>query len=308
MNFGNVRANSFGNFEKINNLADHRTASRRGNRISIGLMLFCMRMNQAPPNPTLEGFDEVLKLLVRELSVNDPEREAWILSSIAAAGVKPRTLSFILEHSSPQLSPALLDIGAQIGSLVIYAARLGMRSSAVDLPDFFEKFAQASLKCGVDYRPCDITTSALPFADDSFDYVSYLDVIEHHPHSPKRVLEEIRRVLKPGGCVIISTPNQASIYNRITLLMGRSVSDPFDYFFESTAQMTPYPGHHREYVRPELQSALAASGFRVLDCQVIDEDVRAALMLMRRERNGNLFPELWRHRKDLGPAALGRIW
>jgi len=122
------------------------------------------------------------------------------------------------------------------------------------------------------------------------------------------VLEEIRRVLKPGGCVIVSTPNQASIYNRLTLLTGGSVADPFDYFFESTAQMTPYPGHHREYVRAELQSALGASGFRVLECQVIDEDVRAALMHMGREQNGNFFPQLWRHRKDVGPAALGRIW
>ena len=265
-------------------------------------------MKQAPPKPTLEGFDEVLKLLVRELSPNDPPGEAWILSSIAAAGVKLRTLRFILEHSSPDPSPAVLDIGAQIGSLVIYAARLGMRSSAVDLPDFFGKFAQASLKYGVDYRACDITTDPLPFAGDSLDYVSYLDVIEHHPHSPKRVLEEIRRVLKPGGCVIISTPNQASIYNRIMLLTGRSVADPFDYFFETTAQMTPYPGHHREYVRAELQSALGASGFRVLECQVIDEDVRAALRHARRGQNGNLFPQLWRHRKDVGPAALGRIW
>jgi hypothetical protein len=53
--------------------------------------------------------------------------------------------------------------------------------------------------------------------------------------------------------------------------------------------MTPYPGHHREYVRAELRSALAACEFRVLEFQVIDEDVRAAVMLMRRGQNGNLF-------------------
>ena len=171
-------------------------------------------MTPLPPPPTLEGFDEILRLLVRELSVNDPEGEAWILSSIAAAGVKLRTLRFVQEHNSPEVPPALLDIGAQVGSLVIYATRLGMRASAVDLPDFFEKFAKPSLKCGVDYKPCDITTNPLPFPGESFDYVSYLDVIERHPHSPKRVLDEIRRVLKPGGCVIISTPNQASIYKK----------------------------------------------------------------------------------------------
>jgi len=265
-------------------------------------------MSQERPKPTLDEFDEVLRLLARELSVNDPEGEAWILSSIAAAGVKLRTLRFILEHGSPESSPALLDIGAQIGSLAIYAARLGIRSSAVDIPDFFEKFARTSLKCGVDYRSCDVTTSPLPYADQSFDYVSYLDVIEHHHHSPKRVLEEICRLLKPRGCVIVSTPNQASIYNRITLLKGGSVSDPFDYFFERTAQMTPYPGHHREYVRAELQLALVASGFRVLECMVIDEDLRPALRLIRREQNGNLFLQLWRHRKNLGPAALGSFW
>jgi len=139
-------------------------------------------MNQTPPNPTLLGFDDVLKFLVQELSPNDPVGAAWILSSIAAAGVKLRTLRFIQEHSSPEVSPALLDIGAQVGSLVIYATRLGMRVSAVDLPDFFEKFSKPSLQCGVDYKPCDITTNPLPFAGESFDYVSYLDVIEHHPH------------------------------------------------------------------------------------------------------------------------------
>lgn len=265
-------------------------------------------MTKALPSPTLGGFDEVLKLLVRELSAKDPLGEAWILSSIAAAGVKLRTLRFIQQHNATAVSPALLDIGAQIGSLVIYAARLGMRSSAVDLPDFFEKFARASLKYGVDYRSCDIGVKPLPFSDQSFDYVSYLDVIEHHSHSPKRALEEIRRVLKPGGCVIISTPNQASIYNRITLLTGGSVADPFDYFFERTAEMTPYPGHHREYVQAELRFALAACEFRVLECRVIDEEVRAALMLMRREQNAKFLPQLWRHKKNLGPAVLGRFW
>jgi 2-polyprenyl-3-methyl-5-hydroxy-6-metoxy-1,4-benzoquinol methylase len=146
------------------------------------------------------------------------------------------------------------------------------------------------------------------FADQSFDCVSYLDVIEHHSHSPKCVLKEIRRVQKPWGCVIISTPNQASIYNRITLPTGGSVADPFGYFFERTAEMTHYPGHDREYVRVELRSALAACEFRVLECQVIDEDVRAALILMRRSQNDNLFLQIWRRKKSLGPAVLGRIW
>jgi 2-polyprenyl-3-methyl-5-hydroxy-6-metoxy-1,4-benzoquinol methylase len=251
----------------------------------------------------------VLDALARELHADDdPEREAWIRNSVSAAAVKVRTLRFILKRGPAEPPPTLLDIGAQIGSLAVYATRFGIRASAVDLPLFVEKFASASLKCGVDYRSCDVAASPLPFPDQSFDYVSYLDVIEHHYHSPKRVLEEIRRVLKPKGCLIVSTPNQASIYNRFSLLTGGSVSDPFDYFFEGAAQMTPYPGHHREYIRAELRTALVASGFRVLECRVIDEDIRPALWLARRENNANLLQQLWRHKRNIGPAALGHIW
>lgn len=46
---------------------------------------------------------------------------------------------------------------------------------------------------------------ALPFRDDSFDMVALFDVIEHIDDDQK-VLEEVRRVLKPGGQVFISVP------------------------------------------------------------------------------------------------------
>lgn len=266
-------------------------------------------MAPAPLKPTLEQFDEILEMLARELHAEgDPARDAWIRSSLSFAGVKLRTLQFILRRGSAETPSSLLDVGAQVGSLGVYATRFGIKASAVDLPAFAEKFAKASLKYGVDYRSCDVTTTPLPFADESFNYVSYLDVIEHHAHSPKRVLEEIHRVLKPKGCLIVSTPNQASIYNRFTLLTGSSISDPFEYFFDTASRMTPYPGHHREYVRAELRAAVAASGFRVVECRVIDEDFRPALWLAKRESNGNLLRAMWRHKKSLGPNAIGPLW
>ena len=259
--------------------------------------------------PTLAGFDEILELLARELhDDSDPRREKWIRGSLGAAGTKLRALRFILRRGSEGESASLLDVGAQIGSLVVYAAALGMRAAAVDLLYFHEKFARASRTFGVDYRPCDVLREPLPVADESFDFVTYLDVIEHHHRSPKRVLDEIHRVLKPGGCVIITTPNQASIYNRLRLLRGGSVADPFDYFFREAAEMDPYPGHHREYVRGELRAALHETRFRVLECRAVDEDFKPQYLLAKRNGSGGLAAGIWRHKNELGAAALGRLW
>ena len=86
----------------------------------------------------------------------------------------------------------------------------------------------------------------LPFADNSFDFVTYTDVIEHHAFSPTRVLAEIHHVLVPDGRLIVATPNHASIYNRIKLFFGGSVNDNFDYFFNTNADVKTYDGHHRE--------------------------------------------------------------
>lgn len=258
---------------------------------------------------TLTGFSAVLDLLARELhDDSDPERDAWIRGSITSAGTKLRALEFIQARYASGGAPALLDVGAQIGSLAIYARQLGMSVAAIDLPCFTEKFAAPSIRLGVDYRACDVTTDPFPFADASFSDVTYLDVIEHHPHSPKRVLAEIYRVLKPGGCAIVTTPNHASIYNRARLFVGKSVGDPFDYFFDTAAVMTPYPGHHREYVRAELRAALRRSGFRVLECCAIDEDLWPQFALARDGTNGSITAGIWRHKKEIVPSALGTVF
>lgn len=47
----------------------------------------------------------------------------------------------------------------------------------------------------------------LPFPDDDFELITCFESIEHVP-DPERVLDELRRVLKPGGVLVLSTPNR----------------------------------------------------------------------------------------------------
>ncbi|MDE1569294.1 glycosyltransferase [Aquabacter sp. P-9] len=54
----------------------------------------------------------------------------------------------------------------------------------------------------------------LPFADECFDVVTALEIIEHvTPEQQEKMVAEIHRVLRPGGLFIVSTPNKP-VYNR----------------------------------------------------------------------------------------------
>jgi SAM-dependent methyltransferase len=102
-------------------------------------------------------------------------------------------LQATLAHCAPYVRGALLDVGC------------GQRP--------YEKtfFAAASSYLGCDYlsersRPDVVAPAdALPFADETFDTVASTEVLEHVPDPPK-ALREMRRVLRPSGHLLLSTP------------------------------------------------------------------------------------------------------
>jgi SAM-dependent methyltransferase len=253
--------------------------------------------------PTLEGLEKVLEAIAGDSRI-PPNFAAWIRDTLRCGGRKIRILRYAVAHTAENQTLRLLDVGAQFGALAIYATQLGCRVAAVDYGMYEKAFREAVADRGVDYRECDLGREPLPFPDNSFDFATYTDVIEHHAFSPKRVLTEIHRVLVPGGRLILATPNHASIYNRIRLCFGRSINDEFDYFFNTTADAKPYPGHHREFTREEIRSALEQTNFRVLECRVIDDDLESLV-------------NYWRHvggalsitdSRDFVIRFLGEIW
>ena len=69
-----------------------------------------------------------------------------------------------------------------------------------------------------EFRRCNLE-EGIPYDDSSFDLVYSGEVIEHI-YNPDHMLEECRRVLKPGGFLIVSTPNLQAWYNRVLFLLG----------------------------------------------------------------------------------------
>lgn len=101
---------------------------------------------------------------------------------------------------------------------------------------------------------CDV----FPYPDGWFDAVLFCEILEHLPADPTHALVEIHRVLKPGGTLVLTTPNAVRWQNIYNILSGENV-------YELLSGYGAYGRHNREYTVPELRRFLAACGYEVVD-------------------------------------------
>lgn len=98
-----------------------------------------------------------------------------------------------------------------------------------------------------------------PYRDGQFDAVVSIDGIEHI-ENPFNFIRECRRVLRPGGSCIISTPNISSFRSRARWLwtgFHNKNKTPLD-------EANPQPLHHINMISfPELRYILHSNGFRI---------------------------------------------
>ncbi len=123
-------------------------------------------------------------------------------------------------RSAPPTAGArtVLDIGCGDGTAAATAAPLlaGHRLVGLDWSQDALRRAHARLPYAI---RGELTDGGLPFADAAADADPFSEVIEHLV-DPDGALDEIRRVLRPGGYLMLSTPNLAAWYNRALLLAG----------------------------------------------------------------------------------------
>lgn len=100
----------------------------------------------------------------------------------------------------------------------------------------------------------------LPFPDAQFDAVVTFDVIEHVEHDLP-FMQEIHRVLRPGGKLLLGTPNRDRLSHQLRRLAGRPVVYPLDL---GTDPLVGPCIHLREYTADNLRTLAAAVGFQRL--------------------------------------------
>lgn len=122
----------------------------------------------------------------------------------------------------------LLEVGCGAGFFLKAAERAGWRVAGIDLSDEGSRFAREKL--GLDVRQ--ERAEAMTAERGSFDAVAMFDAIEHL-FDPRAVLESAARALRPGGLLVVSTPNFNAL-SRHVLGSAWAVLGPLEhtYYFE----------------------------------------------------------------------------
>ncbi|HLK72616.1 MAG TPA: methyltransferase domain-containing protein [Streptosporangiaceae bacterium] len=169
-----------------------------------------------------------------------------------------RMLSRILRDTP---GPAvILDLGCGDGSALQAAAQQNPAHHFAGLDWSADALHQATTKGLTTIRGT--IETRLPIADGKADVVIMSELIEHLV-DPDTALAEVKRVLRPGGHLLLSTPNLAAWYNRGLLAVG--IQPVFSEVSLTGVFGRPgrvVAGHLRLFTRRALTGFLTASGFR----------------------------------------------
>lgn len=145
-----------------------------------------------------------------------------------------------------------------------------------------------------------------PYEASSFDVVFCMEILEHLLLDPCRLFRESHRVLRPGGRLIVTTPNLACQESLAALLENRS---PHRYGIYS--QHGEYGRHNREYVPNEVRRLGESCGFDTEELRTADiyplhpipRRVRCMLWLLRDDPAGRRQNIFYRGRRSDRPFA-----
>ncbi len=144
----------------------------------------------------------------------------------------------------------VLDLGCAFGFTTLKLARKGYQTVGVDNSAHYIALAKRRHPTG-EYILC--SAEALPLSNASFDGVLFLDVLEHVKNE-QAVISEIRRVLKPGGTLVISVPHRGFLGRLDSLnLSANIVRRTHRGLFPAEIAQT---GVHRHYSKAQLRALL----------------------------------------------------
>jgi glycosyltransferase involved in cell wall biosynthesis/SAM-dependent methyltransferase len=154
-----------------------------------------------------------------------------------------------------QITPALktkLGYGEVRGCYYGILGRVDRRTVTSESGEVFD--------CSIDHFNAE--KDRFPYPDEHYTTVLCCELLEHLLEDPMHMMAEINRILKPGGHLVLTTPNIASLRALAAALEGYHPGF-FPAYIRPSAAGEVDARHNREYTPREIQRLLENSGFQV---------------------------------------------
>jgi len=201
---------------------------------------------------------------------------------------RPAELDFSVMWLEAGCRGRLLDVGAGSGWLVEQMNALGWEAEGLDFDE--KAIARARMRGLV------MHAGGLPdagFGRESFDALTMSHSIEH-VNDPMRWIAEAYRVLRPGGALVVATPNARSLLHR--------------KYGEGWFALDP-PRHLHLFNRPLLHRLLEQAGFSTIRVFTSIRDANGAWLGSRAIRRLGHFDMMGSHGAAAkGVARLFQVW
>ncbi|MDT5060036.1 MAG: hypothetical protein QOH63_495 [Acidobacteriota bacterium] len=218
-------------------------------------------LSYSPPLPLPRGWSEVkLREFVSSVQVEGAPLEELKIY----VGADFRRFVYTLGLVPEQSGQVVLELGANPYFTTALLSKF--RKADLHLANFFSAseregkqrvtIHQTGEVIEYAYKQFNIEKETFPYGDETFDIVLFCEIIEHLLADPVHALIEIRRILKPGGILVLTTPNVVRLDNVRKVIAGENIYDPYSGY-------GPYGRHNREYTQEDLFNLLSANGFSV---------------------------------------------
>lgn len=164
---------------------------------------------------------------INDVAIYDEKPDAWWSETDPTfaplrAMVPPR-LSFFERHGVELSGKRVLDVGAGGGFLSIEMVQRGAHVIALDLAPRALAAARAeAARRALALNAVAASADAAPLRGDAFDLVVCADVLPHIVDK-KPVLDELARLVKPGGQLFVATMNRTGLAKLILITLGEDI-------------------------------------------------------------------------------------